>query len=287
MTSAHRILVVIVSTTLAAPWTIATARAQSSDDAPGGLRPSPSVVTPTPPPPSAATPVIPDASLRAMQGSWVALDFATRPPLVGRLAGFEADTVTLVLSGSNEVVTIPRSAIVRLRGLTPTEPGHAGPGEAAAPEPSGPPRSFGVNFGVTPSVMLDVDYNLFYGFLNVNLVFPLATASSSHPWWTGSVGAGVSLPVSKNSRWKFDIFGSVLPLAGLESSKTYVSIGVGLGMHYTFPSGFTVAFKLPALGYTVRTCTYDCSNLDSGEAFAYYFLASAMGLPIVSVGYRF
>jgi hypothetical protein len=227
---------------------------------------------------------VPDASLRAMTGKRVRLELEGQPAVEGQLAGFEAQWVTVVLTGNNEVISVPRERLVHLKALDAgTEP--AAP-DAAAPERE---RVIGVHFGLSVSLAVDAQWRLFYGFVNGNVLFPLTTVTGNAAWMALAFGAGFTVPLERGHRWYADLVGQVLPLY-LGSPYTYVGMGLGFGLRYLARSGFTFAVKLPVLGYAARVGRspygYD-SSFRAGYGFGYYYLAGLMGLPLVSVGYRF
>lgn len=219
---------------------------------------------------------VPDASLRAMTGSMVRLDREDELPLEGKLVGFEEQWVTVIVPPNEEVISVPRDRIVRLHAVAP---------------PAEPPREriVGVNFGLSVSLLVDARYKLFYGFANGNVLFPLTSLAGTTPWLAFAVGAGIALPLVKGSRWFADMFGQVLPLH-IGGAYSYVGVGVGVGLRYDSPAGFVFAVKLPVVGYSARVGRspygYDPPHR-AGYGFGYYYLAALMGLPIVSVGYRF
>lgn len=68
----------------------------------------------------------------------------------------------------------------------------------------------------------------------------------------------------------------------------YVAIGVGMGFHYTAPSGWCIGIALPVLGATViANSGYVVPSSSAAMVVGYYYLASAISLPVFSFGYRF
>ena len=280
-------------------------------DGPGDLKvpPPPGYMPPPPPPPPGGAPqmgmppgMIPDASLRAMVNRPVVLRLINRPEIGGTIVAFDQATVTLVTEGRGSVVTIPRGDIVELRMM-----------QAAVAPPMGMPqyqldppmqaevpasvvdeqRHFGLQFGLNPSLMLDLQYGHFYGFLNGSLVLPMASANSTNgPILGFGIGGGASWVVGRTQRWHLDLFATVTPatVGSCSNNCTFVGFGAGFGMHYTWASGFTLAWKIPVLGYAWVNHSdnfFGSSRVDSGTAVAMYYLSSIMGLPVFSLGYRF
>jgi hypothetical protein len=216
---------------------------------------------------------VPDASLRAMTGSEVRLEVEGQPEVEGRLLRFEDHWVTVARSGSDEVVSVPREKLARLVAVE-------------APERE---RIIGVHFGATVSLAVDAQWRRFYGFVNGNVLFPLTTVTGTDAWVALSAGGGITFPLARGSRWHFDLFGTVLPLY-LGGSYTYLGLGFGFGLRFETHSGFSFGVKLPVIGYSMRIghspYGYD-SPFHAGYGFAYYYLGGAMGMPLLSVGYRF
>lgn len=219
---------------------------------------------------------VPDASLRAITGRVVRLELDGLPAVEGRLVAFEAATVTLVVSGSNEVVTTPRDKLQHVIAID----------AATVPEKL---RVFALQFSLLGTVAGDVDYRGFHGFASTNLLLPIMTASGNSTWLAGALGGGVSIPLSTTSRWKLDVFGEVLPLR-TTSYYTYLAFGVGAGFHYTASSGFSLGITVPVVGFSTRLGSsptgYDAS-FRYNDSVGYYYLAAIAGMPLVTMGYRF
>ena len=64
----------------------------------------------------------------------------------------------------------------------------------------------------------------------------------------------------------------------------------GFGLRFAAASGFTFAVKLPVFGYAFRgghsPYGYDPPHRTS-FGIGFYYLAGIMGLPLISIGYRF
>ncbi|MDD5308633.1 MAG: hypothetical protein PHU25_15050 [Deltaproteobacteria bacterium] len=235
---------------------------------------------------------IPDASFRAMKDHVVKLGLQDGAEIDGRLIAFEAQSVTLVVFPTNEVITFERKGVVSLRAVEPVAAPApipaAGPAPvASAQEPIAPAavmeRHFAVNIGIPPELAIDLDYGYFYAFGDVSIVFPAATDGD---WVPMSFGMGVNFPPASNKSWKLEVFAQYSPMR--EGSEEWIhAFGVGLGVHYTADSGLTFGFKTPIFGYSAKSGSYSDSGGSSGEAVAMYYLASGVGLPLASLGYRF
>jgi hypothetical protein len=216
---------------------------------------------------------VPDASLRAMTGHEVRLEVDGEPEVEGRLVGFEEEWVTVARSGNAEVISVRREKLAKIHVVD-------------APERE---RIVGAHFGATVSLAVDAQWRAFYGFVNGNVLFPLTTVAGTNSWIALSTGGGVTFPLAKGSRWRFDLFGLVLPLY-LGGSYTYLGLGAGIGLRFETHAGFSFGVKVPVIGYSARIghspYGYD-SPFHAGYGFAYYYLAAAMGMPLLSVGYRF
>ena len=223
---------------------------------------------------------MPDASLHAVEHppALVRLELDGAPAVVGRVLGFDATTVTLTAADTNEVVTVSRERLAHVI-LVEDEP------EPAAPERV---RMLSVQFGIPGTLMADVDRGPWHGFASANVLAPILTASS-HPWIAAAVGGGLSFPLSPASHWKLDVFGEVLPLH-ITSFYTYLAFGIGAGFHYTAANGFSIGITLPVLGAARRLGSspygYD-APFRYGDSLGYYYLASFVGMPLVTFGYRF
>lgn len=232
-----------------------------------------------------------DASLRAVKDRVIRLELADGAPAVqGRLLAFEDGSVTIALASTNEVVTLPRAKVVRVI-VVETSPVEAVKA-VALDGPPGPEkwRVVGVHSSLLGTVAVDVDYKHFRAFASTSLLLPVMTAAEGNRLWlTAAAGAGVTVPLGTTSRWKLDVFGQVLPLH-TTSFYTYLGFGVGAGFHYTAASGLSVGFSFPVIGFSTRLGSspygYDAA-FRYNDSLAYYYLAGAAGMPIVTLGYRF
>jgi hypothetical protein len=222
---------------------------------------------------------VPDPSLHAVENRVVRFELVGGTSVEGRLLAFDGVSATLALTTTNEVVTVPRAQLARII-VDPT---------ARVVEPiDDRPRAVGVQFGIPGTLVVDGDYGMFRGFASANVLFPLLTASGDSRWYAAAIGGGIALPLGHN-RWKLDAFADVMPLH-VTSYYTYLAFGLGAGVHYTGRSGFTASFSFPVVGFATRLGSspygYD-APFRYNDSLGYHYLAGFVGLPLVSVGYRF
>ena len=200
------------------------------------------------PAPTAVAPGIPDASFRAVGSRAVIVCTRDGGELTGQILSVEPASVSLALLPSRQVVTVARAEVVGLRLLTtPDMPPLLAPALVEQPlKPPLKPRHVSIGLGIAPGLNVNADVGMFYGFVNASLVFPAATDGNLAAF---SIGAGLNFPLAKGSNWKFEVFPYLAP-ARLDSDGWVVGLGVGVGVHYTNPSGFTIGFKVPILGYS-------------------------------------
>lgn len=209
-------------------------------------------------------------SLTDALGETIHLRLADGRKKVGRLLGFTATTLTVV-DADGRVEAMMRGDVVALT--------HGPPSDA--------PR-VGVSLSVLPGVMVDLDVGLVRAYINASLFFP---AVFSGRIWGLSAGAGVGIPVSpKTPMFKIDvlaqmsIMGSDSACSTCEYPTAYTyAFGLAVGVHTTLDNGFTAGLTVPIIGYSV-TPEYKGSG---DTAVGYYYLASAVGMPLGFLGYRF
>jgi len=228
---------------------------------------------------------LPDASFFAMLDRDVDVETSDGARYAGRLVRVDVHTITLVVDKTRDVVTLHRAVITRLRAGEAPAPAPPPPGSTPPSAPAPPPepeaeRNLGVFFNVAPGVSADVEYGRFYGFASWDIL-PLIVTADEKPVLAGALGAGLTLQAFPGSRWRFDLYGMVAPLV-VPKETSWVGIGAGIGLHYTFASGFAVGAKLPAFGLAWSNKSYKL-----GESFALFYGAGMAGLPVLSVGYRF
>ncbi len=224
-----------------------------------------------------ADPAIPDASLHAVRNLPVRFE-GDGTIVEGRLLAFDNDTVTIARATTNEVVTLPRAGLSRVI-LADGVP---------APAPARR-RIVGVQMSLLGTLAVDADYGRLRGFASTSLLLPVVTASGSNTWWAGAIGGGVTFPLGDSRRWRVDAFAQVMPLR-MTSWYTYVGFGLGAGVHYTAPSGFTFGATLPVVGWATRLGSspygYDAS-FRYNDSLGYYYFAGVTGMPLLTMGYRF
>ena len=223
--------------------------------------------------PDAATSTALDASLLAMRGHQVVLLFTERSRLAGRLTDVTNGWLTLVLPRTGEVRSVERA---RVLGLATAED--------FQPEPvsvQDMPRHFGLEFGVLPALMADFEWGRSYSFLSASLLWPMVVDSSSNPL-AAAIGSGLSVSIAPDSRWRFDLFAQLLAATFNSRSDFGFAGGVGLGAHYTSVNGFTLAFKVPAIGFGPAGGSSKIS-----DSMLNYYAGSFVCTPFFSLGYRF
>lgn len=180
---------------------------------------------------------------------------------------------------------------------TPPPPPVIAPPPAVAP-PAVPPvsepqprevvsdRSVGIHVGVNLGLFaFDVHQARFYAFAAANAGVPLVSNGNIGAF---AIGFGYSAPISRpdESMWHMDFFIDALPgwvqLGGFGPSLV-VGVGGGLGFRYLHRSGFTMGFKLPVFGASFSSA----SSFNTTASVGYFYLFSAIALPVISFGYRF
>jgi hypothetical protein len=222
---------------------------------------------------------VPDVAFRAVADRPVIL--VTRGGQIsGRILMVDPINVAVAVAPTGTVMVMPRAEIVELRLAQPgfVMPAPAPTMETSRNEPPPKPRHFALGLGIPPALSFDLDYRLFYAFGNLSLVFPAATGGG---WVPFSLGFGLNFALARNSAWKMEVFAQVTPM--YFENNWWTGVGVGIGFHYTWRSGFTLGFKLPVLGYSFTNKSYT----QAGDSVAIYYLSYAMATPVAFVGYRF
>jgi hypothetical protein len=244
---------------------------------------------------------VPTAVLDALKDRVVVVRLRDGAEARGTLLSSDAEQLVLARAPSGEVVALPRRDVAGLRLVAAPGPA-APPAEAADEAPAeAKPRFVGLQLGFAPSVMLDLDHGLLYAFANVSLLSLIVTQyayfngpGAASQVFVAAAGAGVSfLPFGGRSPWHLDLFG----LVGLDNWRGSgapgfnLSLGLGVGVHCTLPSGFTVGFKLPVIGagFALEVSpVYGGSYGPSPSALlGHFFQAALFGFPVVSLGARF
>lgn len=139
----------------------------------------------------------------------------------------------------------------------------------------------GVNIGLLAA---DLQIRNFYLFGAGNIAVPLITDGGVSAFATG---AGYTFALSKpaESMWFMDLLGILNPARTnwLAADKWGLGLGAGIGLRYLHHSGFTMGLKLPLLGAYID----NGGEQSTQSSVALFFLANAIALPVVSLGYRF
>lgn len=224
-----------------------------------------------------------DVTFRALLGRWVQIEQQGGQVLAGRLLAFDAAWVTLSLAEDDEVVSLPRTQLAHVREWAPARSPDGQRAPKADDTVDAVPRRFGIHFGVLPSLMIDVTERWYYLFGNLNFLVPALRSRRSGFAITGTVGGGITYRVSPSSRWHFDLLGQLVSFQALSDDDPSVGVGLAIGFHHTSASGFSVAFKLPVVGYS------GCLNSEcvGSSGLAQYYQDAWAGTPVISLGHRF
>ncbi len=253
------------------------------------------------------TAAVPEATLRAVKDRRVTLVTATQGEFTGKVLAVDPDSVTIARD-DGEVVTIPRALLTHVRlaelervsppppapppptprqrapAQTETETTLEEPPASRAKAPTPPESGFAAYLNAAAGLAVDGDYGHFHAFASTAFLFPLVTSGQI---FAGTLGAGATFSLSPN--WRFDLFAHVAPMffpgAYYNGPSGFVGLGVGFGFRYLSSNGWCIGIKLPLLGGAAGS--YPPYNSGVGLVAAYYYLASAVSLPVFSVGYRF
>lgn len=226
-----------------------------------------------------AAPVFPDGTLQVLRGRMLSVTTRGGNVIVGEILGFDAYTITLAMAPSRAIVAVGRGdiAAIQLIDAQPT------PNLTLAPPPPMPKRYFGLQLGLAPSLMLDLQVGHFYAFFNADFVLPTA----DNTLYGFALGGGVTFALGARSHWSMNIFAH-LDFARLsDTDGLIVGGGAGFGFNYTANNGFTLGFKVPIFGYSGLANHNPDADNSSAAALAGYYLTALMSLPIVHLGYRF
>jgi hypothetical protein len=194
-----------------------------------------------------------------------------------------------------------KSALVTLAALFLSSLSYAQEAQEAAPReplPAPPPvvtveppptvapvsdHSFGIHVGANIGLFeIDGQHGHFYAFGAGNLGVPILTDGRVG---FGMIGAGYTFALSSpgESMWYMDVL--ALGTAGRVDPSVTIGGGIGIGFRYLHRSGFTFSAKVPLFGATGQVSgNYGYSG---AAALGNFYLASAVSLPVVSLGYRF
>lgn len=164
------------------------------------------------------------------------------------------------------------------------------PGVASAEEADARPEwlqptyvsaSLGVNVGL---FSLDVSSSGFYGFAAGNVGVPLLTNGNFVALCFG-LGITRIFAATDTVVWTGELFalgqpGSVSGFGG------FFGVGAGFGMRFVFRSRLVLGLKLPLLGGALSSALLGFGN-PAPNVVGYFYLASAVALPVVSLGFRF
>jgi hypothetical protein len=254
---------------------------------------------------------LPDAVFAAIRDQEVVLTMRTGANVSAVVLASEGDTLILAIAPGGRIVGVPKADVssVRLK-LTPPRAEVSWPDpddfrHPSAPAPLPPTtRYVGLSLTLPPAVTVDVVYGYFLGFASVSVLLPFLTSTNGVEFecagrctpenafggtthlWAYTLGAGATFPVSDTSRWRFDLFavgGGSNWSPGSNLSEAYGAVGMGFGFHVTLDTGFTFAVRAPLVGGAFGSST---SSGGAGAVGA-YFVYSLVGLPLMSLGYRF
>ena len=85
--------------------------------------------------------------------------------------------------------------------------------------------------------------------------------------------------------WYMDLL--ALGTAGRIDPSIVLGGGIGVGFRYLHRSGFTFPAEVPLFGATAQGSGNNSYGYSGAAALGNFYLASAVSLPMVSIGYRF
>ena len=213
-------------------------------------------------------PPVEESALADALGDSVQLRLRDGQEHQGTLLNYTVEEITLI--GADSVVhTVQRAELVEMRHRAEL-------------------RKFGLNLGLPPGLMVDVDAGLFRAYFSGSVVFPAALEGKL---WGFSSGLGVGIPVLPSEpRLKVDVLAHA-NVMGIESACSacnfptvhVLGFGVAVGVHTTLDSGFTTGLTVPVIGYSVAPNHKGTPNAFVGH----YYLSSAVSMPLLFIGYRF
>jgi hypothetical protein len=286
-------------------WSMAMAAALEAGLAPGrasSQEPPPPSTEPAASPaplPSRATPLplVPDSSFSAVRGQRVVLTTRTGAYLWVLVLSTDGDSLIVATVPNGVIAVVPKREVLDVETTSHTP---LAPPASRQPEPPPAPappntRHFGLELGVVPSAMVDLDYGHFLGFANVSILLPFISANapqSGFPFggvaptqlWAFAIGAGFTSRLFSTSRWQYDLFavgGGSNWSPGNAFAVPYGAGGAGVGLHVTLDRGFTLGIKAPVLGYGKGASGGGTAGV------ATYFSYALAGMPLLSFGYRF
>jgi hypothetical protein len=290
-------------------WSMAMAAALDAGLAPGrassqeppapssepAASPAPSPSPATPPP----LPLVPDSTFSAVRGQRVILTTRTGAHLRVLVLSSDEDSLIVATVPNGVIAVVAKREVFDIRVVTTSQTPLAPPA-SRQPEPPpapAPPHThhFGLEFGVVPSAMVDLDYGHFLGFANVSILLPFISANapeSGFPFaglastqlWAFAIGVGFTSRLLPTSRWQYDLFaigGGSNWSPGSAFAVPYGAGGAGVGLHVTLDRGFTLGIKAPVLGYGKG------ASGGGTPGVATFFSYALAGMPLLSFGYRF
>ena len=215
-----------------------------------------------------SAPPVGEEELRSAVGARIVVRLRDGSETGGKLLAVGSDAITIV--GDDAIVhSVPRAQLRALRHRALR-------------------RKFGLELGMLPGLMADVDVGLFRAYVSSSFFFPAVTSGNI---WGFSTGAGVGIPILASApALKIDVLahmnlmgvGSSCSSCGYPTAHTF-AMGLAVGVHSTLASGFTLGVMIPVIGYSSTPGYHGASNTPVG----YYFISSAVSMAIGYMGYRF
>jgi hypothetical protein len=215
-----------------------------------------------------SAPPVGEDELRSAIGSRVVARQRDGSEVGGKLLSIGGEALTI--AGDDSIVrTVPRGQLRSLRHRALR-------------------RKFGLELGMLPGVMADVDVGFFRAYVSSSFFFPAITSGNI---WGVSTGAGVGIPILPSApALKIDVLGhlnlmgvgSSCSACGYPTAHTF-AMGLAIGVHTTLDSGFTLGVTIPVIGYSATPGYHGSTNTSVG----YYFISSAVSMAIGYMGYRF
>jgi hypothetical protein len=147
--------------------------------------------------------------------------------------------------------------------------------------------SLGVNVGL---FAIDVSARGFYGFAAGNVGVPLLDNGSFGAF---AFGAGLTRIFAAGDTvvWTGELFALAQPgwanyALGISGQEAFFSAGVGMGMRFIFKSRLVLGLKFPLMGAAFSP-SLSQSYQSASNSVGVFYLASAVALPLVSLGFRF
>ena len=244
---------------------------EEEDDFPGPrLVSPPPILTPLPlpsPPRGSRAVPIDDAAWDRLLGRHVTLFLDDGRSIGGELESFSPERVMVLnveSDGTRSRLSIVRSSVIVVRAIE----------VARSVKPVDVTHIGGFSLGLpTGALMLEVEYGGFYAFASFGLASPLVTGGTE---MAGFLGVALTTPIG--ARWHFDLMLLGEPMTS--SGAATFGAGVGVGVHLVTDGGITFGLKVPVIGYAFGAPPND-------SAISRFFYGAILGLPMLSVGFRF